>query len=70
MLREKSDIGIRIRDARLKKKLTQQELADKIGVHVVTISQWENGVRKPNDEQKDLICKYLGGTMYTYFFEK
>lgn len=36
-------IGRRIADARLSKGLTQQELADEIGVHVKTIHNFEAG---------------------------
>lgn len=36
-------IGRRIADARLSKGLTQQELADEIGVHVKTIHNFESG---------------------------
>ena len=27
--------------------LTQKELAEKLGVHILTVSRWERGIRKP-----------------------
>lgn len=37
-------INLRIAELRHKKKITQQELADMVGVSFQTISKWENGV--------------------------
>lgn len=42
-----SGIGPRIRQARKQKKLTQSELAHRIGVEQNTISQYESGKREP-----------------------
>jgi transcriptional regulator with XRE-family HTH domain len=39
--------GIEIRDARLKKGLTQRELSLKMSVPEATISRWENDFQKP-----------------------
>ena len=36
-----------IREARIKKGLTQQQLANKMGVTVTTVSRWETGRSKP-----------------------
>lgn len=70
MLRDRKDIGQRIRAARQKKKMTQKDLAEKVGTSVSRVSDWERGARKPTDEQKDKIVQTLGGTMYSYFFER
>lgn len=40
-------MGQRIKEARLKKKLNQTELADLIGVAPAEVSQYESGKRKP-----------------------
>jgi transcriptional regulator with XRE-family HTH domain len=37
------EIGIRIREHRLKKKLTQQDLAERAGISVFTVAQIEKG---------------------------
>ena len=39
------DLGLFIRDARLKKNYTQNELAKKAGVHRITIGEFEQGSR-------------------------
>lgn len=39
-----SKISLRIADLRKKNRVTQQELADCIGVSFQTISKWETGV--------------------------
>lgn len=39
-----NNISLRIADLRKIKKITQQELADCIGVSFQTISKWETGV--------------------------
>lgn len=41
-------IGKNIKERRLEHKLSQQTLADKIGVTHASISYWENGVNIPN----------------------
>lgn len=37
----------RLKELRIKNKLTQQELADRVGVNRVTYTNWENGKREP-----------------------
>ena len=39
-----SKISLRIADLRKQNRVTQQELADSIGVSFQTISKWETGV--------------------------
>ena len=41
-------INLRISELRHKKKITQQELADVVGVSFQTISKWENGSVMPD----------------------
>ena len=38
------DLGSKIKAARLEKKLTQEQVAELLGVSRQTISNWENGV--------------------------
>lgn len=40
----------RIKELRLKKGLTQQEIADLVHVNRVTYTNWEKGNREPNFE--------------------
>ena len=42
-----TQIHLRIADLRRQKKVTQQELADRVGVSYQTVSRWETGVGEP-----------------------
>lgn len=46
--------GDKVRQLRRDKKLTQEQLADKIGVHLNTINRWEN-LTEPIDDLKKLV---------------
>lgn len=49
------EIGHRLRKAREAKRLTQKEVADKIGIHNSTIGKYELGEREPDfDTVKEL----------------
>ncbi len=56
-------IGKFISKLRKDKKMTQQELADKIGVTDRAISNWENGRRLPEYSILKILCKELGVTI-------
>ena len=45
-----NNIGERLRAARKEKGLTQSELADRLGISFVGVSQWESGKRNPKKE--------------------
>lgn len=56
-------VGKRIKLLRIKRALTQKELAEKAGIPVVTLQQYEREVRKqPKTEQLEKIAKALGTT--------
>lgn len=46
--RRRSLFGHRLKSIREAKRLTQEELANRIGCKAVTISRWERGEREPN----------------------
>ena len=48
-----------LKKARERRKLTQQELADKIGVHQVTIARLETGKRQPSMDLLHRLAKAL-----------
>lgn len=52
--------GERIKEARKRAGLTQKELADKLGISYVGISQWENNQRNPKLETLQRIADALG----------
>lgn len=55
--------GIRIRQLRKSEKMTQQELADALGVAKSTISMYENDQREPDFETLEAIADYFNVDM-------
>ena len=53
----------KIKDLRKEKGLTQQELADKIGVTKLTILRWEKGDRVPKSDKAQKLADYFGVTV-------
>lgn len=54
--------GEKIKEARKAKKLTQKQLADKIGAAHNSISDWENDKNKPDPDTIELLCGVLDMT--------
>lgn len=52
-------INLRIGDLRKKKKMTQQELANAIGVSFQTISKWETGMNMPDISMLPVLAEYF-----------
>lgn len=46
-----------LKELRIKSKLTQREVADKIEVHHSMVSNWETGVRNPNAKNAVKLAK-------------
>jgi len=61
-------IGGRIRDARKKKGISQQELANKTGIQNSSISAFENGKKSPGLHSLALIAKALNVSMDDLYF--
>lgn len=53
------DIGPTIRRLRQSRRLTQEELAESLGVTVQTVSRWENGVNCPDLSVLPGLCQIL-----------
>lgn len=53
-------LGDKIRERRLKKELTQEELAHRADLDYSYINQIENGKRNPSMEAVEKIAKALG----------
>ena len=49
----------RVRELRKRKRLTQNQLANELGVSMQTISLWERGPRKPDFEMLDRLTEYF-----------
>ena len=56
------NIGENIKLARKKAKVTQVEMAEKLGVYQKDISRWENGEYTPSLETFAEICKILNAS--------
>jgi putative transcriptional regulator len=52
-------------DTRARLNITQVELASLLGVHPLTVSKWERGVREPNAYQLALVKAFRTAT-YRY----
>jgi transcriptional regulator with XRE-family HTH domain len=57
------DLIDRLETYRLENKITQQELAEKLGVAFSTINRWLNRRVKPNKIQSYQIEKLIGQTI-------
>ncbi|CCI63193.1 MULTISPECIES: helix-turn-helix domain-containing protein [Streptococcus] len=55
-------LGDRLRKQRQLNKLTQQELADRIGINRGAYSNWENGKREPSFSKLIELSKLLNTT--------
>lgn len=53
-----SDVAQRLRDARRALGLTQQEVADRLGVSRRAVSEWETGIRQPHTSLPALSALY------------
>lgn len=51
--------GEKIKTARKSKKLTQKQLADKIGAAHNSVSDWENNKNRPDPDTIELLCGVL-----------
>ena len=59
--------GRRIRDLRKFKKLSQEAVAEQVGVTKAAVSDWERGVSSPRDVHQVAVAKALGCPWSTLF---
>lgn len=52
-------LGKRVRKARKDRKMSQEELADRVGLHYTTISRIERGISNPPVQTVNKIAKAL-----------
>lgn len=60
------DFGILLKVARVKARLTQSELAKRLGVQAQHISQWECGKRSPTLKTVLRLCKALNVSVVSF----
>lgn len=53
------ELGVKLKEARKKEKMTQKELAELLGVYQKDISRWENGEYIPSLEIFAKLCQTL-----------
>ncbi|HYU74646.1 MAG TPA: helix-turn-helix transcriptional regulator, partial [Ktedonobacteraceae bacterium] len=58
----KFPLNAQLRDARVERGWSQQDLADRIGTTSITISRWENGSTFPTPYSRQLLCKVFDKT--------
>ena len=54
------EISEKLREARQKTGMTQDQIAEKIMVSRVTVSNWENGYSEPEEELLPEIAGFFG----------
>ena len=59
---------ITVKAARVNAGLTQEELANKMGVHRSTISSWETNPSTMQSKEAELLCKILNISISKIFF--
>lgn len=52
-------VSVRIKQKRKEQRLTQQELADRVGVSLMTVLRWEKGERTPNTSVMNRLADSL-----------
>lgn len=53
----------RLKELRLKKGLTQKEIAEEFGIKQPNYQQWESGKRKPSSETLEKFADFFGVSM-------
>lgn len=61
-------VGNKLRKLRVEKSMTQQELADTLGISVSTVSSYELGSRVPSDKVKKQYSLYFNRSIEDLFF--
>ncbi|MEH7324880.1 helix-turn-helix transcriptional regulator [Cytobacillus firmus] len=54
------NIGANLRMLRLKRNLTQQEVADSLGLYYQTIGYWENNKGSPGAKKLERLAEFYG----------
>lgn len=58
-------LGITIKTMRLSRNLSQQDLADKVGVSRSAVGMWENGEREPNLDTLESLANVFNVPLYS-----
>ena len=63
-------IGQRIKEMRIRKEMSMEQMANQLGTSYSAISMYENGERIPRDEIKIKIAELFGVSVESIFFQK
>ncbi len=63
-----SKVGNKLRRLRMQKNMTQQELADTLGISVSAVSSYELGARVPSDKVKKQYSLFFNTSIEELFF--
>jgi len=63
-------IGQRIKEMRIRKEMSMEQMANRLGTSYSAISMYENGERIPRDEIKIKIAELFGVSVESIFFQK
>lgn len=63
----RSEIAVRLRDARRAKGMTQQQVSDALGVSRRAVSEWETGIRQPHVALPGLAALYGVSTTFLLY---
>ncbi|MBQ3662654.1 MAG: helix-turn-helix transcriptional regulator [Clostridia bacterium] len=61
------ELGKKIRALRFKADMTQEQLADKLGIAAQSVSKWENGATMPDITTLPLLAEIFGVTIDDLF---
>ena len=61
------NIGNKIKELRKSRGITQEQLAESIGVSFQAVSKWENGIALPDITLAPILASYFGVSMDTLF---
>lgn len=61
------NIGNKIKELRKKRGITQEQLAESIGVSFQAVSKWENNIALPDIALAPLLARYFGVSLDTLF---
>lgn len=64
------ELGKRIKKIREEKGFTQQQLADKLGISIHTVSKYEQGQREPSMEIMNKIANILKVELFEFIVDK
>ena len=65
-----TQIGKRIKDLRIQKNMTAEDLGKALGISSSAVNMYECGQRVPRDEIKISIAEYFGVSVESIFYPK